>query len=151
MKLRKFIEDYLKKAKMLQVATVENNQPWACTVYYAFDENLNLYWLSLPSRRHSKEILGNNKVAGTIVFPHNPGDNVRGIQFQGVAKELNNKKEATEGMKYYANRFGMKSERIKAIIENTDGHLCYKITPILYVLFDEANFPDSPRQEYKLK
>jgi len=53
-------------------------------------------------------------------------------------------------MKYYAERFGMKQDRVKAIFDSTDGHVCYKITPTIYVLFDEINFPDNPRQEYKI-
>jgi hypothetical protein len=79
-----------------------------------------------------------------------PGDDVRGIQFEGTAKALTNKDEATVGMKYYAERFGMKPERVNAILNGTDAHVCYKISPTLYVLFDEVNFPDNPRQEYKI-
>lgn len=148
--LRKLIEDYLKETKMLQVATSKDNQPWACTIYFAYDEKLNLYWISKPSRRHSEEIRNNDKVAGVIVLPHTPGEDVRGIQFQGFAKELTDKSEAKQGMKYYAKRYGMKPERVNAILDGIDGHVCYKINPSLYVLFDETNFPDDPRQEYKL-
>ena len=150
MNLRKLIEDYLKEAKMLQVVTSKNNQPWACTVYFAFDENLNLYWLSKPTNRHSEEIRNNEKVAGTIVLPHVPGDKGRGIQLQGIAKELNSRSEAEVGMKYYAKRFGLKLKRVKVILDGSDGHRCYKITPDYYVMFDELNFPDNPRQIYKL-
>ncbi|TSC87849.1 MAG: Uncharacterized protein G01um10147_352 [Microgenomates group bacterium Gr01-1014_7] len=150
MELRNLIEDYLKKAKMLQVATAKENQSWACTVYFAFDEKLNIYWISEPTRRHSEEIRNNDKVAGVIVLPHTPGDKVRGIQFQGTARELTDRDEAVAGMKYYTERFGMESKRVNTILDGTDGHVCYKITPSLYVLFDEANFPDNPRQEYKL-
>lgn len=149
MELRKLIEDYLKEAKMLQVATTKDDQPWACTVYFAFDEELNLYWISKLSCRHSEEIRNNEKVAGVIVLPHTPGDKVRGLQLQGIAKELS-KDELVSGMKYYAKRFGMKPERVNTIIDGSDGHICYKIKPTLYVLFDEANFSDDPRQEYKL-
>ncbi len=150
MSLRKLIEDYLKEAKMMQVATAHDNQPWVCTVYFAFDDSLNLYWISKPSSRHSEEIRNNEKVAGAIVLPHVPGDKVRGIQFQGIAKELTKKVDAALGMKYYADRYGMKPERAKAILDGSDGHVCYKITPSLYVLFDEVNFPDNPRREYKI-
>jgi len=150
MNTRKLIEDYLNQAKMLQVATAEDNQPWACTVYFAFDEQLNLYWISKPNRRHSEEIRNNDKVAGVIVLTHTPGDKVRGIQFQGVASELSDKDDAVAGMKYYAERFGMKPKRVEAILNGRDGHVCYKITPSLFVLFDEANFPNDPRKEYKV-
>lgn len=148
MNLKRLIKDYLEEAKILQVATSVKNQPWACTVYFAFDDDLNLYWLSKPTRRHSQELRDNEKVSGTVVLPHTPGDKVRGVQLQGIAKELNSRAEAGLAMKHYARRFGMNTKRVKAILDNTDGHVCYKITPTLYVLFDEVNFPKEPRREY---
>jgi len=149
MEIRRLIEDYLFEARMLQVATVRDDQPWACTVYFAFDEILNLYWISTPNRRHSEELRKNEKVAGTVVLPHTPGDPVRGMQLQGMAKELDGI-EAEEAMRYYAERFGVGADRVKAILDGSDGHLCYRISPTLYVLFDEVNFSEDSRQEYIL-
>lgn len=149
-KLRKLIEDYLETASLMQVTTAKNNQPWACTVYYAYDKHLNLYWISKPSDRHSLEIKANNKVAGAIVLPHKLGDDVRGLQFQGVASELTNLKEASIGLFLLAKRIGLNAKRIKSILDYKDGHMCYKITPTVIVLFDQLNYPDDPRQEYKL-
>lgn len=149
-KLRNLIEDYLNEAKLMQVATSKDNRPWACSVYFAFDKDLNLYWISTPTRRHSMEINDNENVAGTIVLPHTPGDAARGIQFEGSAKKLTNKTEIFFGMKCYVKRFGMSKERMNEIIEGKDAHVCYKIAPKLYVLFDEVNFPDQSRREYKL-
>jgi len=75
---------------------------------------------------------------------------VRGIQFQGIAKELSNKKEITPAMEIYAKRYKTPEKRVEAIMNNTEGHVCYQIKPSLIVLFDERNFPDNPRQEYTL-
>jgi uncharacterized protein YhbP (UPF0306 family) len=149
-KLRGLIVEYLSGAKMLQVATSKNDQPWACTVYFAYDENLNLYWISKSDRRHSTEIEENSKVAGTIVLPHKPGDKVRGIQLQGEAKKLNGK-SASEGLNIFANRFGMSKEKIDVILNESDGHFCYKIKPNYFVLYDEVNYPKNPRQELPLQ
>ena len=91
--LRKLIDQYLERATIMQVASSHDDQPWVCSVYFAHDNSLNLYWISLPTRRHSQEIEMNEKVAGTIVIPHTFGDDVRGLQFQGVARELKEKKE----------------------------------------------------------
>lgn len=148
--LRKLIDDYLKMATLMQVATANNNQPWACSVYFAHDDKLNLYWISLPIWRHSQELRANKKVAGTIVLPHTLGDKVRGLQFQGVAKELHQKNEVKYALTFYTKRFHTSPKRVSAIIAGTDGHLCYQIKPSLFVLFDEVNFPDEPRQEYQL-
>lgn len=147
--LKKLIKEYLENARMMQIATVKNDQPWVCTVYFAFDKDFNLYWISQQTRRHSEELRNNKKTAGTIVLHHTPGDSVRGIQFQGTAKELLDKKEAKVALACYAKRYGMPVKRVKEILDGTDGHVAYKITPSLYVLFDEVNFPNDPRQAYK--
>lgn len=148
--LRQHITDYLEKTHLMQVATSHNNQPWVCSVYFAYDEMLNLYWISAPTRRHSEEIRMNEKVAGSIVYSHNPGDKVRGIQFQGKAYELKEKEKASPGLQLYAKRYGMNEARINLILEGTDGHILYKIMPSVFVLFDEVNYPENPRQEYLL-
>ncbi len=150
MDLKQLIKDYLEKARLLQVATSRDNQPWVCNVYFAFDENLNLFWISTPQRRHSQEIENNEKVAGTIVLPHTPGDKVRGIQFQGTAKKLTQPDEMKHAMNIYAARMSTKEERVQNILSGKDNHVPYQIKPTLFVLFDEVNFPDSPRQEFKL-
>ncbi|HSD98885.1 MAG TPA: pyridoxamine 5'-phosphate oxidase family protein [Patescibacteria group bacterium] len=149
MDIKQLITEYLESARLMQVATAKDNQPWVCTVYFAYDDKLNLYWLSKPERRHSQEIAINEKVAGTIVLPHTPGDEVRGIQFQGIAKKLE-KQDGEHGLKTYATRMKMGEERKKKIQDGTDGHMVYHIKPTLFVLFDEKNFPDNPRQEYKM-
>ncbi len=150
MDLRKLITDYLKQAKMMQVATSEDNQPWVCTVYFVHDKDFNLYWISKPERRHSQEIRNNEKVAGVIVHHHTPGDPIRGIQFQGIAKELTAREAVKSAMGLYAKRYGFTQDRVDAIVNNTDGHFVYKISPSQFVLYDEVNFPESPRQELNL-
>ena len=116
METGKLIKDYLDTAILMQIATVRENQPWACSVYFAHDNNLSLFWISTPERRHSQEIYDNEKIAGTIVLPHTPGDKVRGIQFQGVAKVLIDVREVQHGMDVYAARTGMKI-KIKYLIK----------------------------------
>ena len=149
MDLRKLIVEYLERARLMQVATTKGSQPWACSVYFAYDANFNIYWVSKPSRRHSEEIRANSKIAGTIVLPHTPGDDVRGIQYQGIAEELTGE-DARPGLELYAKRYKTGSEWVEKVIKGENGHFCYHINPSLIVLFDEVNFPDNPRQEYKV-
>ncbi|MEK7060765.1 MAG: pyridoxamine 5'-phosphate oxidase family protein [Patescibacteria group bacterium] len=148
MDLRSLITEYLSKATLMQVATSRDDKPWVCSVYFAFDDKRNLYWISSTQRRHSQELRNNEHVAGAIVLPHTMGDKVRGLQFEGIAKEITDQKSAADAMQWYAKRFGLPEDRVKRIVENTDGHVVYMITPSSYVLFDEVNFPDNPRQEY---
>lgn len=147
MNLKSLITEYLHEAKLMQIATAKENQPWACTVYFGFDNDLNLYWVSKPTRRHSEEITTNEKVAGAIVLPHTPGDKVRGVQFQGEAEKLTKTPTLDVGLDHYSKKVPLSEERIEKIKLGEDNHNCYKITPNLVVLFDEVNFPDDPRQE----
>ncbi|MEK7186412.1 MAG: pyridoxamine 5'-phosphate oxidase family protein [Patescibacteria group bacterium] len=93
MDLRKLIEDYLREAKLMQLSTAVNNQPWTCSVWLAADKDLNIYWFSSTTRRHSKEVMKNPKVGGAIVLPHTPKDPPRGLQFEGTAELLTKKSD----------------------------------------------------------
>lgn len=154
MLLRKLIEDYLKEAKLMTLATCDKDKPWAATVWFIFDDKLNLYFISQKQRRHSLELKRNPKIAGTIVFPHEIfGVKVRGIQFEGEAYEAS-ALELPNAYTLFAKRFPKVKENIKSvmdIIKNITRVRFYKIVPSRIVLYDEVNFPDNPRQELLLR
>lgn len=150
MNLKRLIQDYLKEAKLMQLATSIDNQPWVCSVWFASDEDFNIYWFSSTTRRHSKELLQNSKVAAVIVLPQTPQDPGRGLQLQGTAKLLSNQKDIDKAVSVYAGRIFSKEqiEEFGALKEKP--HRFYKIKPTQFVLFDSVNFPDESRQEYNL-
>lgn len=166
MNLRKLIEQYLKEARLMQLATSSDNQPWVCSVWFAADENLNIYWFSSTTRRHSQEIMKNQKVAAAIVLPQTPEDQPRGLQLQGVAELLTNQKDIEKAVSVYsAPRYKKRrdviasnykdrifpQETIKEFMQSkSTPHRFYRIKPALFVLFDLVNFPNKPRQEYKM-
>lgn len=150
MDLRKLITDYVNEAIIMQIATAKNNQPWACTVHFANDEDFHLFWISTPERRHSQEIEQNDKVAGTIVLPHTKDQKPRGLQFEGIAKKITDKQEQQHAMDVFAVKRGLPNERKQNILAGKDNHVLYQIVPNKIILFDTVNFPDNPRQEYVL-
>ncbi|MDO8269464.1 MAG: pyridoxamine 5'-phosphate oxidase family protein [Candidatus Levybacteria bacterium] len=144
MDLRGHIQDYLSKVQMMQLGTSQSNQPWVTTVYFVSDINLNLYWLSDPEKRHSKEIEKNSKVAGTFVLPQLYGEKVRGLRFEGEARRLTGD-ENINGVMIYKSRFWIVEDRAKTHTgEVVD--TCYQIRPKAYYLLDEINFPSNPNQ-----
>jgi len=150
MDLRNLIKDYLKEAKLMQLATSLDNQPWVCSVWFAADADLNIYWISSEARRHSNEVLKNPKVAGAIVMPQNPDNPPRGLQFQGIAKMLEDQKDIDRATSLFTDRIFSK-EKIKEFMENKEKpHRFYRIKPTKFVLFDAVNFPENARQEYNL-
>lgn len=147
--LKQLISDYLQEAFIMQLATVKGDQPWVCTVHFATDDNWNIYWISLPSRRHSVELEANHKVAGAIVLPHKHDDPPRGLQFSGSARRIIDETELREKVVHFEGKFksgGLGEE----IISGTNKHALYTIKPNIFVLFDKVNYPEDPRQEYRL-
>lgn len=149
--IEKLVKNYLKEAKLMQLATSIHNQPWICSVWFAADGNLNIYWISSTTRRHSDEVIKNPKVAGAIVLPHTPEDAPRGIQLQGKAKILTSKKEIAKAILLFTGRIFTKKNIIEFMKSKTSPHRFYMIKPTQFVLFDAVNFPNNSRQEYNLK
>lgn len=152
--LKKIITEYLKEAKLMQMATSKNNKPWVATVWYVQDEKLNLYFISRRSRRHSLELKDNRNVAGAIVRPHikGSGEKVAGLQFEGTSHDLTDEPDEIKKVdRLYHEKYSL-AEHIP-LQQLTDPKWIatyYVIHPKVFVLWDEINFPDNPRQEFKL-
>lgn len=150
--LRKLVVEYLREAKLMQVATAKDNKPWAATVWYVHDDKLNLYFISRKSRRHSLEIKETPNVAGAITVPHTigSGEKVRGLQFEGVAEECSGKDLEKARELYLAKYKTAEKIPLENLRDPNFIATYYTIRPTMFVLFDEINFPDEPRQELKL-
>jgi uncharacterized protein YhbP (UPF0306 family) len=134
----------------MSLATSADNKPWVCEVHFAYDDELNLYFQSLKSRRHSQEIAKNPNVAGNIVTQHPAGQKPRGVYFEGTAEIVENVDENHPAYTSLNKRFGMGPKIIQEA-DSDEGHKFYKIKPSMFVLFDTVNFPENSRQEWSLK
>lgn len=150
MKLRILIEDYLEETKLMQLATSVNDQPWVCSVWFAADEDLNIYWFSSTNRRHSNEVMKNQRVAAAMALPHAPKDPPRGLQLQGIVEVLTKQKDIDKAISVYKDRI-FPIETIEELMKNKGNpHNFYRIKPTQFVLFDAVNFGDNWRKEYNL-
>ena|SRR3989344_996463 len=147
MNLRKLIKDYLEEARLMQLSTAVDNQPWVCHVWFAADEYLNIYWFSSTRRRHSKEVMKNPKVSAAIVLPHTPEDTPRGLQLEGDAQILTDEKDIKKARSVYEDRIFSKQVVDDFMKSKDSPHKFYRIKPRLFVLFDLVNFSENPRQE----
>ncbi|HUS26770.1 MAG TPA: pyridoxamine 5'-phosphate oxidase family protein [Nevskiaceae bacterium] len=141
------IRNYLPLVVHMSLGTCANNKPWVCEVHFVYDNELNLYFRSLPSRRHSQEIAQNPNVAGNIVVQHQLGQKPRGVYFEGTAEKLAKVDENHVAYQECHKRFGLGPE----ILEDakTDaGHGFYKITVSDFYLFDTLQ--SKPSQKYHL-
>ncbi len=145
MDLKELIKEYFVGAKHMQLATVNKGQPWICTVYFATDENNNLYWTSGRSRQHSIEINNNSKVAATIV---KDGDRKQALQISGEAFEVDaNDLERVHAL--YQDRFGPKDYDLKKMRQHEpEGRAYWVLKPSKIMFWDEVNFPNQPKQNF---
>ncbi len=144
MNKEKLVAEYLEDSRLMQVATVDGDKPWICTVYFVCDERKNLYWMSTPERRHSKEIKNHNKVAVAIVVKHDWP--IIGLQVEGVAEMITDIDEIESVASKYVAKYGVGKDFVKNYKAGTAQHRLYKVTPKAMVLFDEVNFSGDPRQ-----
>jgi uncharacterized protein YhbP (UPF0306 family) len=147
MDVEKTIREYLPGVIHMSLATSADNKPWVCEVHFAYDDELNIYFISKPSRRHSREIALNPNVAGNIVKQHQPGEKPRGVYFEGIAELLENVDQNHPAYLKYDERF-KRGPNILNEAKEPDGHMFYKITPTNFVLVDTVNFPENSRQEW---
>lgn len=145
------IKSHIESRYVMQLATVKNGKPWSCSVYYLADDDLNLYWASIPSRRHSLEIADCPNVSVAISIEHEKGQKVIGIQGEGTAEIADNPNSIKPVAARYAEVFGRDKQWVEDFSSLKTEHRLYKFTPKSYVLFDEQNFPDNPRQELKIR
>jgi uncharacterized protein YhbP (UPF0306 family) len=63
--------------------------PWVSPIFFAFDNQINIYWSSAITSQHSQNIYSNSgRVAVTIFDSSNPQGVPEGLYFTGVAQEL---------------------------------------------------------------
>lgn len=148
MKAEDLIRKYLQIIEMMQVATLSGDQPWICTLYFVADEKQNLYWISSPNRRHSKEIANHSKVAVAVPVKFS-GHPVVGLQIEGEASEVDDKDEIARAMRLYTDKFNTGEDFYNDFLAGKDSHKLYGVKSSTIVLFDEENFPDNSRQEWK--
>ena len=145
------IEEYLADGRILHLATVSNGLPWLSHLWYAMGPaNLSVVFTSHRARRHSKEIIAHQAVAGGVVaIPLDGlGQKVRGLSFEGNAQEATGTLLAA-AYESYANRWPKVRDMftVRDIEAGATQMRMYLITLSRVVLFDEVNYPSNPRQE----
>ncbi len=126
----------------MTLATVSSDgQPWSTPVFYAIDDDYNLYWYSRKDTRHSQNIKEINKISASI-FAVSGEDKGVGIYIEGIATEL-----IEEELDHAANTYAAKAasnEEEKAQLTTTRDFLddsplrMYKIIPSKIFISGEA-------------
>jgi len=141
------IREYLPEVMHMSLATTKGDSPWVCEVHFAYDDNLNLYFRSLASRRHSQEIESNPKVAGNIIMQHPLNLAPKGVYFEGSAKQLGEENELATAYGCIKHRLNPPGDILEEA-KREDGHKFYKVAVHKYYLFDARD--TKPSQKFEL-
>lgn len=148
MDIEKVIRDYLPQIVHMSLATSKDNKPWVCEVHFAYDDNLNLYFRSLASRRHSQEIAANSNVSGNVVRQHELGEYPLGVYFEGTAEMLQAGDEQNKAFELIKARLKA-SDDILTEAQDPDGHQFYKITVTNWYVFGKLDDTGGKKQQLK--
>jgi uncharacterized protein YhbP (UPF0306 family) len=148
MDLKVLITEYLAGNKHMQLATVKDGQPWLCTVYFVADDDFNLYWTSGRSRQHSLEILSDSKAAVTVV---RDAERKQALQMVGNAYEVGGSDlDRVHGL--YIDKFEPKDHDLNEMKKRgPEGRAYWVFKPTAISIWDEVNFPDSPKKHFNFE
>jgi uncharacterized protein YhbP (UPF0306 family) len=147
--IEKVIRDYLPTVVHMSLATTRDDKPWVCEVHFATDEDLNIYFRSLTSRRHSQEVATNPNVAGNIVRQHQLGEYPLGVYFEGTAHKLEAGEEQQKANQCIKEKLKIEADLL-AQASNPDEHQFYKIAVTNWYVFGKLE-ADKGGQKYKLE
>lgn len=137
----------INQARVMQLATSRDGQPWICTVYFIVNGG-NFYWLSFPDRRHSKELADNAKAAVAIAL-HQEAP-VVGVQAEGNVRSVQNLSEAARVLALYVRKYGKGKDFIELLKRGKNRHELYCLVPGSVMLFDERTSSNAPYRQIQL-
>lgn len=145
---KQHVLDFLKTNKLMQVGTVGNAgdiaYPWIANVYYSFDNNLNLYFLSSEKTLHTKQIKQNPKVSVAVTDSRQDiNKSKKGLQISGIAEEVSGEQKIRHALSLWKEflKVGDPDLTYENMQKGLTGKI-YKITPKRIKLFDQELFKD---------
>ncbi|GAA1816705.1 hypothetical protein GCM10009682_42020 [Luedemannella flava] len=149
---RTVLEEQVTTGKVMQLATLDDDgSPYVCNVWFASAFTPDRLWfISRPTRFHCANIRNDERVAGAILAIELDalGQPVQGVSFKGTAREL-----PTTGINDQIHRYVTRWPKAGNAIDparlasGEAHHRVYEIAVTDWVLYDEANFGRTPRQE----
>jgi|SRR3989344_2588840 len=148
---KKKLLEFFKSNKLMSLAT-HSNKLWISTVYYAIDNNLNIYFISDPKTRHGKDILSNEEIACSIADSHQKvKEKKKGVQISGNALLVNGKIEIIKALILWnkANPGFEKIINIESMKKKIINDKVFKIKPKIIKFFNEELYGNEGYKIFK--
>lgn len=121
------MDEYVNKAKQIiteniycTIATASlDSKPWISPVFYAFDEELNIYWVSDKNALHSKNLRENPQGAIVIFNSQAPEGEGDGVYIEAKLIELTDDAEVKYAIDLRNKRVTQDEFKVKNIQEVT--------------------------------
>lgn len=123
----------------MALATCKDDVPWAASVMFAYDDRLNLYFISKPGTRKTQNLLDNPKASAAINQIQKTPGKVIGVQLEGSAEMLDKTKNKQE-LEIFKNRFNWAEKYLS-------DHELFQITPKKIYYLDDERFGPGGREE----
>ena len=120
------IRAFLETQSTLALATVDSEgQPDIAPLFYVSDDQLNFYWLSAPTSRHSANLVARKRVAGTVYPSVWQWNDIVGLQVEGDAEAINDDRVREQILNLYLRKFHLPPELDAVIAAST----LYRLRP----------------------
>ncbi|MDO8569255.1 MAG: pyridoxamine 5'-phosphate oxidase family protein [bacterium] len=136
MDIKAKILEVLDRGYLMSLATQDEGGLWVADVIYIYNEDLNIYWISDPDVRHSKALIENGRVAGTITISNKSKESNLGIQFSGKAEKIDGARYDL-AIKHLTKRGYPEPKEIDDVLQ---GDSWYVLRPTKIDLVDEENY-----------
>jgi uncharacterized protein YhbP (UPF0306 family) len=106
----------------------------AADVYFASDEQMNLYYFSAPSSQHSRDIQWDPQAAVTIHAHHTSWEQILGVQMRGICYQVTAPPAWEQAWAVYLEKFPFVQQLSDIIKVNQ----LYGFTPVWIRLVDNS-------------
>jgi uncharacterized protein YhbP (UPF0306 family) len=104
--LRSHLLAFLHNHDTMTLATIgPASEPQAAAVFYAADDELDLYFLSDPDSRHGRNLTREPRVAATIQADGQEWQEITGLQIEGTAAVVEGPNAIARVTRLFAERF----------------------------------------------
>jgi len=118
---RALVRAIISENNYMTVATADGGRPWLAPVQFCSDQDLNLYFVSLPGSRHAQHIERNAEVGIAIFDSQQAPFTGRGVQIEGQASLY------SESENPFSTIGGL--EMPAALSEIAPGYVAFKVEP----------------------
>ncbi|MEI6206853.1 MAG: pyridoxamine 5'-phosphate oxidase family protein [Desulfuromonadales bacterium] len=133
------VESYLHNHNVATLATGIDGDVWAAAVFYV-NEGFTLYFLSSPTSRHILNLAKSPRVALTVQEDYSDWLKIKGVQMEGIAKEISGIEEK-HAIKMYGEKFpvvGLPGKAPLSIVSALSRICWYKLLPHRIYFIDNS-------------